>query len=81
VKSRWGDGSLKHAVISFLIPTLSPNQSVTVSLSPGTTVGNVESSYYIPDAYMMPILAAFRILVERARKCAWERERDAFELS
>jgi hypothetical protein len=41
VKSRWGDGSLKHAVISFLIPTLSPNQSVTVSLSPGTTVGNV----------------------------------------
>ncbi len=40
VKSRWGDGSLKHAIISFLIPTLSANQSVTVSFAPGTTVGN-----------------------------------------
>jgi hypothetical protein len=41
-------------------------------------VDRLESSYYIPDAYIMPILAAFRILVERARKCAWER--DPFEL-
>ncbi len=31
VKSRWGDGSVKHAVVSFLIPTLSASTSATAS--------------------------------------------------
>jgi hypothetical protein len=44
VKSRWGDGSLKHAIISFLIPTLSANRSVSVTFGPGTTVGNAALS-------------------------------------
>jgi fibronectin type 3 domain-containing protein len=40
VKSRWADGSLKYAIISFVVPTLSANQSVTVSFGLGSTVGN-----------------------------------------
>ncbi len=31
VKSRWSDGSLKHAVISFIIPTFSSNQTITAT--------------------------------------------------
>jgi hypothetical protein len=40
VKSRWPDQSLKHAILSFLIPTFATGQSYTVTLSPGSTVGN-----------------------------------------
>lgn len=31
VKTRWPDNSVKHAIISFLIPTLSSNSSVTIT--------------------------------------------------
>jgi hypothetical protein len=31
VKQRWGDGSVKHAILSFYIPTLSAGQTVTVT--------------------------------------------------
>jgi len=31
VKKRWPDGSVKHAILSFLIPTLSANSTVTVT--------------------------------------------------
>lgn len=31
VKSRWPDGSVKHAILSFLIPTLRANSAVTVT--------------------------------------------------
>jgi hypothetical protein len=40
VKSRWSDGSLKHAIISFLVPSFGAGQTVTVSFAPGATVGN-----------------------------------------
>ncbi len=33
VKNRWADGSLKHAIISFLIPSIPANESVTVHFS------------------------------------------------
>lgn len=50
VKMRWGDGSVKHAILSFLIPTLTSNGTVLVgfqnqgsgnntSLSKGTMLG------------------------------------------
>jgi chitodextrinase len=44
VKERWSDGSLKHAIISFLISTLSANQSVVVTFASGATVGNTPIS-------------------------------------
>lgn len=28
VKQRWGDGSVRHAIISFIIPSLAPNATV-----------------------------------------------------
>jgi len=31
VKQRWADGSVKHAVIAFLIPTLTANSTVTIT--------------------------------------------------
>src|SRR5689334_16819511 len=31
VKQRWNDGSVKHAIVSFLIPTLSSGSTVTVT--------------------------------------------------
>ncbi len=34
VKQRWSDRSLKHAVLSFLIPALAPYQRVTVMFAP-----------------------------------------------
>ncbi len=40
VKNRWPDGSLKHAVLSFLLPTFSAGQAYTITFSPGSTVGN-----------------------------------------
>jgi hypothetical protein len=40
VKNRWPDGSLKYALLSFLIPTFSSGQAYTITFSPGTTVGN-----------------------------------------
>ena len=40
VKSRWPDGSLKHAILSFLIPTFAAGQSYTIALTAGATVGN-----------------------------------------
>lgn len=40
VKNRWADGSLKYAIISFLVPAFTPNTPYTVSFASGTTVGN-----------------------------------------
>lgn len=40
VKNRWADNSLKFAVISFLLPSVTYGTSVTVSFPVGTTVGN-----------------------------------------
>jgi hypothetical protein len=40
VKNRWPDGSLKFAVVSFIIPSLPANGSVTVSLQNQTSGNN-----------------------------------------
>ena len=40
IKSRWPDSSLKHAILSFLIPTFSAGQAYTITLASGSTVGN-----------------------------------------
>lgn len=40
VKSRWSDNSLKHAIISFLIPSFTGGATETITLYPGTTAGN-----------------------------------------
>ncbi|MGB9608825.1 MAG: hypothetical protein ACPL3E_00435, partial [Minisyncoccia bacterium] len=44
VKSRWPDGSVKHAIISFLIPTLNANSNVVVKFQNQTTVNNTPLS-------------------------------------
>jgi len=36
IKTRWPDTSIKHAILSFLIPTLNANQSITVNFQPGS---------------------------------------------
>lgn len=40
VKSRWPDNSLKHAVVSFVVPTFTAGQTYTVTFAAGTTTGN-----------------------------------------
>ena len=40
VKNRWPDGSLKFAIVSFVVPSISANGSVTVSFSNQTTGNN-----------------------------------------
>jgi hypothetical protein len=40
VKARWSDDSLKHAIVSFLVPTFTANTTYTVTFAAGTTVGN-----------------------------------------
>jgi hypothetical protein len=40
VKNRWSDGSLKFAIVSFLVPSLPANGSVKVSFSNQTTGNN-----------------------------------------
>jgi hypothetical protein len=40
VKARWSDNSLKHAIVSFLVPTFTSGATYTASLAAGTTVGN-----------------------------------------
>ncbi len=40
VKQRWSDGSLKHAIVSFMIPTFTASTTYTVTFASGTTVGN-----------------------------------------
>jgi hypothetical protein len=40
VKARWSDNSLKHAVVSFLIPTFTSATTYTIRFTPGNTVGN-----------------------------------------
>jgi chitodextrinase len=39
-KTRWPDGSLRHAVISFVIPNFGAGQTVNVAFAPGAAVGN-----------------------------------------
>lgn len=40
VKSRWPDGSVKHAVLSFYLPTLSANGTVTITFANQTSGNN-----------------------------------------
>ncbi len=40
VKQRWSDGSVKHAILSFLIPNLAANSSVTVTFQNQTSGNN-----------------------------------------
>lgn len=40
VKSRWPDGSVKHAVLTFYLPMLSANSTVTVTFANQTTGNN-----------------------------------------
>ncbi|MBS1808231.1 MAG: BACON domain-containing protein [Acidobacteria bacterium] len=40
VKSRWPDGSVKHAILSFYLPTLAANSTVTVSFVNQTSGNN-----------------------------------------
>lgn len=42
VKSRWDDGSVKHAVLSFIIPQLNPNESLAIHFA-NQTSGNNDS--------------------------------------
>ncbi len=44
VKTRWSDGSLKHAIISFLVPSLGVGTTANVAFGSGTTVGNTPLS-------------------------------------
>lgn len=40
VKSRWPDGSVKHAVLTFYLPTLTKNSTVTITFANQTTGNN-----------------------------------------
>lgn len=40
VKTRWPDGSVKHAILTFLIPTLTANSTVTVTFQNQATGNN-----------------------------------------
>lgn len=42
VKSRWPDGSVKHAVLTFYLPTLAANSSVTVTFANQTSGNNTD---------------------------------------
>ncbi len=60
VKQRYGDGSVKHAILSFLIPSLAANSTITVTFqnqssgnnTPLTTAQMVDPSYNF-DARML----------------------------
>ena len=54
VKNRWPDGSVKQAIISFLIPTLTANSSVTVSFTnqaSGNNAGYLQKADLLNSAY------------------------------
>lgn len=54
VKTRWPDGSVKHAVLSFLIPTLAANGTVTVSFrnqTTGNTAGYLDKVKMLDAVY------------------------------
>jgi hypothetical protein len=54
VKNRWPDGSLKFAIVSFIIPSLPANGSVTVSFSnqvSGNNTGFLAKSDMLGSAY------------------------------
>ena len=44
IKQRWSDGSVKHAVLAFLIPTLSSGQTVTVTFQNQSSGNNTAQS-------------------------------------
>jgi hypothetical protein len=50
VKSRWPDGSVKHAVLSFYLPALSANSTVTVNFINQTSGNNTN---YLTKAEML----------------------------
>ena len=54
VKNRWPDGSVKQSIISFLIPTLAANSSVTVSFAnqaSGNNSGYLQKTDLLNSAY------------------------------
>ncbi|MGA2260987.1 MAG: Ig-like domain-containing protein, partial [Acidobacteriota bacterium] len=53
-KNRWPDGSLKFAIISFIVPSLSANRSVTVSFqnqSSGNNTGYLTQSQMLDSSF------------------------------
>jgi hypothetical protein len=54
VKNRWPDGSLKFAIVSFIVPTIQANGSVVVSFSnqtSGNSTGYLTQSEMLSPAY------------------------------
>ncbi|HEX4949115.1 MAG TPA: BACON domain-containing protein [Blastocatellia bacterium] len=54
VKSRWSDGSVKHAILSFYLPTLAANSTVTVSFvnqTSGNNTGFLAKTDMLANAY------------------------------
>lgn len=52
VQTRWGDGSVKHAILSFLIPTLTADDTVTLTFqnqASGNTSGAVSKASMLAD--------------------------------
>jgi hypothetical protein len=50
VKNRWPDGSVKFAVVSFVVPSIPANGSVVVSFA-NQTSGNVQLGYTLEDSW------------------------------
>ncbi len=61
VKSRWDDNSVKHAIISFLVPTLSANTIVSASFQSQSTGNN---SAYLSEATMLSAAFNFNAIME-----------------
>src|SRR5262249_45437618 len=63
VKNRWADGSLKFAVISFIVPSLPANGSVTVSFQNQTSGNNTG---YLAQADMLSAPYNFDAQIQEA---------------
>jgi hypothetical protein len=61
VKNRWPDGSVKFAVVSFVIPTLPATGSVTISFSNRTTCNNAG---FLTQAQMLDAAYDFDAMIE-----------------
>lgn len=63
VKNRWADGSLKFAVVSFVVPSLPPGSSVVVKF---TNQANGNNSGYLTQAQMLDARFDFEGRIEMA---------------
>lgn len=61
VKQRWPDGSVKHAIISFLIPNLPANGVVTITFRDQSTGNN---SFYLDASAMLQSIYDFDAQME-----------------